>query len=459
MNILSKILAHKRTEVQARAARRPLARVRQDALSAPPPRGFAKALARPGLSVIAEIKRASPSAGKIADLDSALVAANYQAAGAACLSVLTDRQFFGGSDQDLVRARAACGLPVLRKDFVVDPWQIYESRALGADAVLVIMAAIGDPRSLLAAAAEAGIDALVEVHDRDELERALAAGADLIGINNRDLTTFTTDLATTEQLAPLALGRAIVVGESGVKDGADLARLAACGADAALVGETLARISGDIEAMAALIGPPLPRVKICGLSDPGDAAAAAAAGADYVGALLAPSRRQVSPELAREIFAAARQSRSVAVMVSPSGAEMEAALASTGADFIQAHDLTTPPPPRIFERVIPSFSLADGRLQPDPNLLPAGLIHIDSPAGGGSGRAWNYSSAARAAGGRNFLIAGGLDPRSVGDLVVRLRPFGVDVSSGVETNGSKDRTKIARFISNAKRAGGQVERC
>ena len=131
---------------------------------------------------------------------------------------------------------------------------------------------------------------------------------------------------------------------------------------------------------------------------------------------------------------------------------MEAALAATGADFIQAHDLSTPPPPQIFERVIPSFSIADGRLQPDPNPLPAGLIHIDSPAGGGSGRAWNHSSAVRAAGGRNFLIAGGLDPQNVGDLVVRLRPFGVDVSSGVETNGSKDQAKIARFISNAKRA-------
>ena len=219
MNILSKILAHKRTEVKARADRRPLAQVRQDALSAPPPRGFARALARPGLSVIAEFKRASPSAGKIADLDSALVAANYQAAGAACLSVLTDRRFFGGSDHDLVSARAACDLPVLRKDFVVDPWQIFEARALGADAVLVIMAAIDDPRPLLAAAAEVGIDALVEVHDRSELERALAVGAGLIGINNRDLSTFATDLATTEELAPLALGRALVVGESGVKDG------------------------------------------------------------------------------------------------------------------------------------------------------------------------------------------------------------------------------------------------
>ena len=452
MNILSKILAHKRTEVKARAERRPLAQIRQDALSAPPPRGFARALARPGLSVIAEFKRASPSAGKIADLDSALVAANYQAAGAACLSVLTDRRFFGGSDHDLVSARAACDLPVLRKDFVVDPWQIFEARALGADAVLVIMAAIDDPRPLLAAAAEVGIDALVEVHDRSELERALAVGAGLIGINNRDLSTFATDLATTEELAPLALGRALVVGESGVKDGTDLARLAACGADAALVGETLARISGDIDAMAALIGPPRPRVKICGISDPDDAAAAAGAGADYVGAILAPSRRRVSPELAREIFAAAGKSQSVAVMVAPSGAEMEAALAATGADFIQASDLSAPPPPQIFERVIPSFSIADGRLQPDPNPLPAGLIHIDSPAGGGSGRAWNHSSAVRAAGGRNFLIAGGLDPQSVGDLVVRLRPFGVDVSSGVETNGSKDQAKIARFISNAKRA-------
>ena len=452
MSVLQKILAHKRAELEWRAARVPLAQIRRRALSAPQPRGFAKALSGPGLSVIAEIKRASPSAGRIADLDPSAVAASYQSAGAAALSVLTDEKFFAGCDQDLVRARAACRLPVLRKDFVIDPWQVHEARALGADAVLVIMAATDDPGPLLAAAGELGMDVLVEVHDQSELDRALAAGAVLIGVNNRDLRTFRTDLAVTERLAPRIGGQAVLVAESGVKDEYDMARLAAAGADAVLVGETLARHSGEVDRMRALIKTPAPRVKICGISDPADAAAAAAAGADFIGAILARSRRQVSPGRAREIFSAAPNAKSVAVMVAAGAAEMAGALRQTGADYVQVHDLKHPPPAELAGRVIPTFRVGPGGLEPDLGVIDAGLVHVDSPAGGGSGEAWDWTLAPRLVGRRDYLLSGGLDPDNVAGAVLRLRPWGVDVSSGVETEGRKDHRKIATFIERAKRS-------
>ena len=453
MSVLQKILAHKRGELEQRAAKVPLARMRRRALARPEPRGFRRALSGPGLSVIAEIKRASPSAGRIADLDPTAAAAGYQSAGAAALSVLTDERFFAGCDRDLVRARAACDLPVLRKDFVVDPWQVHEARALGADAVLVIMAATNDPSPLLDAAGELGMDALVEVHDEAELERALSAGASLIGVNNRDLKTFHTDLAVTERLAPQIGGRAVLVAESGVKDKFDLARLSAVGADAVLVGETLARHSGDVKRMRSLIEAPSPRVKICGVSYPADAAAADAAGADFIGAILAPSRRRVSPERAREIFAAAPNANSVAVLVGAGPAEMAGALEETGADYVQVHDLENPPPSELAGRVIPTFKVGPGGLEPDLGPIGVGLVHVDSPGGGGSGQTWDWAQAPRLVGRRNYLLSGGLDPDNVAAAVLRLRPWGVDVSSGVETDGQKDRAKIGAFIKTAKRAG------
>ncbi len=453
MSVLQKILAHKRGELEQRAAKVPLARMRRRALAGPAARGFRRALSGPGLSVIAEIKRASPSAGRIADLDPTESAAGYQSAGAAALSVLTDEKFFAGCDRDLVQARAACNLPVLRKDFVVDPWQVHEARALGADAVLVIMAATNDPTPLLDAAGELGMDALVEVHDEAELERALAAGASLIGVNNRDLKTFHTDLAVTERLAPQIGGRAVLVAESGVKDKFDLARLSAAGADAVLVGETLARHSGDVKRMRALIKAPSPRVKICGVSRPADAAAADEAGADFIGAILARSRRRVSPDRAREIFSAAPNAKSVAVMVGAGPAEMAGALDATGADYVQVYDLENPPPAELAGRVIPTFKVGPAGLEPDLGPIDAGLVHVDSPGGGGSGQTWDWAKAPRLVGRRNYLLSGGLDPENVAAAVLRLRPWGVDVSSGVETDGQKDRRKISAFIASAKRAG------
>jgi indole-3-glycerol phosphate synthase len=253
-DILAEICAVKRDEVARRKAALPEAAVRALASEAPPVRPFAEALhaqvGRGRYGLIAEIKKASPSRGLIrGDFDPAALARAYQAGGAACLSVLTDTPYFQGSDEDLRRARAACDLPVLRKEFIVDLYQVAESRAIGADCILLIVAALeeGLLRDMAAAAAELGLDTLVEVHNRAELDRALRLQPRLIGINNRDLKSLKVDLHTTEQLAPLVPPGRIVVGESGIAEPADLDRLAAAGAGCFLVGESLMR-AGDVAA-------------------------------------------------------------------------------------------------------------------------------------------------------------------------------------------------------------------
>ena len=255
MSVLDRILGRKQAEV-AKLEREPGEEaLRRLAAQASAVREFGKAL-RMGIPprVIAEFKRASPSRGVIrADADPAAVARAYAAAGAAALSVLTDAEFFQGSLEDLRAARAACKLPVLRKDFLVDPIQVIEARAAGADAVLLIAAALDDARlrRMLAAACEQGVDALVEVHTREELERALATGAELLGINNRDLRDFHTDVAVTRELLPYT-GDCTVISESGLDDPAVLRALEAEGVHAFLVGEALMREGDPGEALRKL---------------------------------------------------------------------------------------------------------------------------------------------------------------------------------------------------------------
>lgn len=239
--ILDRIAATKREEVEALRPR--AAELEAAALEAEPPRDFAGALSRPGLvSVIAEVKRRSPGAGPIRpDLEPARVASRYQAGGAAALSVLTDRDYFGGSLDDLRTARAAVDLPVLRKDFLLDPLQVLEARAAGADAVLFIVRILEDARlaELLNMAESLGMSALVEAHDGRELQTALKAGARVVGINNRDLDTFTTRIDVTLDLLPDVPDDVVVVSESGIRSGDAVARLGGVGVDAVLVGEWL----------------------------------------------------------------------------------------------------------------------------------------------------------------------------------------------------------------------------
>lgn len=256
--ILDDILAHKRDEVAERKRATPATALRERPLYHEPRRGFRDALAgRPAPAVVAELKRASPSRGVIRSrYDPPAHARAYEAAGAAALSVLTDERFFQGHLDHLAAVRAAVALPCLRKDFLVDPYQVEEARAHGADAVLVIAAAGSAARrvDLLAAAATAGLDALVEVHDERELEWALAAGATLVGVNNRDLATFVTALETTERLAPLVPPGVLLVAESGIHSHADLRRMTAAGARAVLVGEAFMAAPDPGAALAELLG-------------------------------------------------------------------------------------------------------------------------------------------------------------------------------------------------------------
>jgi indole-3-glycerol phosphate synthase len=259
---LARICADTRAETARRQRETSLAALQaRIAATADAPRGFARALrqaaAAGGFSLIAEIKRASPSGGLIRpDFDPPALARAYMEGGATCLSVVTDTPHFQGDTAHLVAARAAVPLPVIRKDFILDPWQIYESRAMGADCVLLILAALDDARAidLEGAAADLGMDVLAEVHNREELDRALRLRTPLIGINNRNLKTLQTDLATTETLAAELPTDRFLVAESGIRTHADLTRLAAAGARAFLVGESLLRQADVTAATRALLG-------------------------------------------------------------------------------------------------------------------------------------------------------------------------------------------------------------
>ncbi|MDQ2893574.1 MAG: indole-3-glycerol phosphate synthase TrpC [Pseudomonadota bacterium] len=262
MNILTRIIQTKRAEVAARKASTSLSDLDRAIAAHTPPRGFRAALdtrrrSGSGHALIAEIKKASPSKGVIReDFDPPAHARAYQAGGAACLSILTDEQWFQGSDACLEAARAAVSLPVIRKDFMIDPWQIHESRSIGADAVLLIVAALGDARmaEMEAAAIECGMDVLVEVHDAGELDRALRLKTRLIGVNNRDLRDFTVDFQRTYDLVDKAPADCTFVAESGLTSRADLDAMAERGIHCFLIGEALMR-QRDIEAATrAMVG-------------------------------------------------------------------------------------------------------------------------------------------------------------------------------------------------------------
>jgi indole-3-glycerol phosphate synthase len=261
-DILARICSDKRAEVAVEKSRRGIDALRQEISGrVGPTRGFGFALkeaaAAGHYALITEIKKASPSSGLIRrDFDPVGLAKAYQAGGAACLSVLTERRHFMGEPSHLKAARAAVSLPVLRKDFIVDPWQVYESRAMGADCILLIMAAVTDAqaRELEQLAISLDLDVLVEVHNHDELDRALLLETSLIGINNRNLKTLETDLTTTVALGPLVPPDRFLIAESGIRDTADLRRLSAVGPQGYLVGESLMRQTDVAQAVRELLG-------------------------------------------------------------------------------------------------------------------------------------------------------------------------------------------------------------
>jgi indole-3-glycerol phosphate synthase len=255
--ILDTIVETKRREVAGRKAARPLVELERMIAGTPPTRDFAGAVRTGECAIIAEVKRRSPSRGLLrSDFDPVRIALEYESHGAAAVSVLTDETYFGGSDADLTAVKGAVGLPVLRKEFIIDPWQVCEARAIGADAILLIAAILtdGQLREYGKLAASLGLAALVEVHDRTELERGIAAGAEIVGVNNRDLRTFVTDIRTSMELATLIPKDRIAVSESGIRNRGEIEALSKAGIQAFLIGETLIAAPEIGPKLAELLG-------------------------------------------------------------------------------------------------------------------------------------------------------------------------------------------------------------
>ncbi|MCV0402959.1 MAG: tryptophan synthase subunit beta [Chloroflexi bacterium] len=490
--LLDELLVAARRRARADARITPLRELRREVERLPPARRFEATLRRAErVSLIAEAKRRSPSAGELrsAPGSSAVtdIARGYVAAGAAALSILTEPTRFGGSDDDLVAA-SRIGVPVLRKDFVVDRFGIWQARALGADAVLLIVRALpGDLLGeLIEEAGHAGLDALVEVHDGAELDRALAADATLIGVNARNLATLDVDLeASLPLLERAAQAGATVVAESGIAGPDDVERAAACGADAVLVGTSLLRDSDPAAAARRLVegaprrSPPpglpfLPRaaVKVCGTRTEAGVRAANAADTDFIGFVLDPrSPRSVEVDRATDLMAGAFGPRLVLVFRSPTADEVARALDRTGATGIQLAGFATPPPwlgdlvARI-ETVIGVLhrpeSVRAARAEAEA-WIGAGATDLllegaPAGAGGGSGGGAPVDIGRRLNRTVPAGIAGGLDPSSVARVVRDVRPALVDAASGLERNGSPDARRVAAFVRNARREPSGADR-
>jgi indole-3-glycerol phosphate synthase / phosphoribosylanthranilate isomerase len=479
--VLERILARTRETVQERRREMPLERLQRSAPTPTGRRSFAQAVGQPGrVNLIAEFKRRSPSRGVIReDLHPVNTAQAYEIGGAAALSILTEEQFFGGSLQDMSEARAATFLPTLRKDFVVDPYQVWEAWYAGADAVLLIVAALDDAElvRLLGVSAEVGLDALVEVHDRVELDRALRAGARLVGVNNRDLRTMEVSLETGLELAERIPDDVLAVAESGIRGPGELRMLREAGYDAFLVGEHLMLSPDPATAVEALIhDSSVPRwpgrhrarrrvaVKVCGITSVEDGLMAAAAGADAIGLVFWPrSPRAVDLERARAIAAALPPFvLRVGVFVDAAPDEIARAVAAAGLDVLQLHGEEPPEsldglPRRALKavRVGPGFQAADA-LRYEGRAAGI-LLDTRLPEGGppgGTGRTFDWRAVREVRDRVAWLaLAGGLDAENVSGAIAEVHPDAVDVSSGVEAApGRKDAARVRAFIEAVRKA-------
>ena len=471
--VLSRILTRTRERVAERRRDRPLDDHAALVAQATGRRPFGAALSRAGqVNVIGEFKRRSPSRGILReDLEPAQVAQAYEVGGAAALSVLTEEQFFAGSVEDLKEARQATLLPTLRKDFIVDPYQVWESLLIGADAVLLIVAAVNDVtlHHLAAAAQDARLEALFEVHDADDLQRALRLEPRIIGVNNRDLRTLAVDVQTSLELIDHIPEDVIAVAESGLRGAGEIRRLRDAGFDAFLVGEHLMLADDPGAALEQLVeGCMVPRapssrgsgrvaVKVCGVTSREDARAAVAAGADAIGFVFWPrSPRAVDADTARAIAAALPPFvLRVGVFVAAPNEEIRRVADEVGLDMVQLHGSEAPEavaaaPRRAVKavRVGPGFRVEDA-LRYDG--AAAGLLvdtRVDGGLPGGTGRSFDWSLVRPLREGTSFLVlAGGLTPDNVGAAIAAVRPDAVDVSTGVESApGRKDPAKMRAFV-------------
>ena len=450
-DILGEIVARKRLDVAARLDGVTLADLRSRA--EPTTRSLRAALARPGARFIMAVKRSSPSEGVLrAAADPAELGRAYTGA-ADAISVLVDTPYFGGSYRDLAAVRAAFDGPILAKDFVVDPRQVPEARAHGADAVLVMLSVVDDDqaRDVMAEAAALGMDVLVEAHDADELGRAVALGAALIGINNRDLRTLKVDLAVTERLAHLVPSDRLLVSESGIASRADVQRLAAH-ADAFLVGSSLMKADSPAQAARALA---FGRVKVCGLTRREDTQAAAAAGASHAGFIMVPGTpRAVTVAEARPLSEAARDAGLRTVGVFRNEKLMQVALAAQelGLDAVQLHGDEDLGYIEGLRNILPQHVEIWGASGVDEAVRPrlgADRLLFDTARdgqSGGTGRTFDWTRVAARGDLPHALLAGGLDPANAG-RAAQLGAYALDVSSGVEAApGRKDPAKLTAFF-------------
>ncbi len=448
-DVLTEIVARKRTDVAARLAGQTLESLRERAR--PTALSLRAALARPGARFVMEVKKASPSAGALATIDAATQARAY--AGAAdAISVLTDTPFFGGSLDDLREVRAAFDGPVLAKDFVIDPRQIVEARIAGADAVLVMLSVLDDAaaRTMLAEAGRLNMDALVEAHDEGEVRRAVALGAPLIGINNRDLKTLEVDLATTERLAALVPADRILVAESGISTRADVARLAPY-ADAFLVGSALMRAADPAAAARALA---FGRVKICGVTNGADAALAARAGASWIGLVMVPGTpRAIDLATASLIAVAARGVAKVCVFRDAEATAVADAARRLGLAAVQLHGGENTEYIRALRGLLPEgveiwAAGAVGETVPAPREGSDRTLFDTSVGGrgGGTGIAFDWERVRARPELEHSLVAGGLNPGNAA-RAARLGAYGLDIGSGVEAApGRKDPALVAALF-------------
>ncbi|MCL6521774.1 MAG: hypothetical protein K6U79_05290 [Firmicutes bacterium] len=473
--ILDAIVEAKRRELES--ARAELTRPPAAGLPSRPRLSLERALrrrAREGrIGLIAECKRRSPSAGAIAPIpEPARLARAYVEGGAAAISVLTDRSFFGGDAADLEAVREAVAVPVLRKDFLIDPSQVAESAALGADAVLLIARLFPSPEKLggmLEEAERAGLEALVEAHDEEEAFRAASLGARLIGVNNRDLDTFQVELGRAEQVARRlraegGRGRPdlLLVAESGYRRPEELLPAVRTGVDAVLVGEALVRAGDPAALAAAFSGLARPaaggatvgvRVKICGLDSLEATRAAVAAGAQAVGWILLPGRRRSvdAADAARWAREVPPEVLRVGVFARQAPEQVAQAARRCRLDAVQLHGGEDAEYVRRLRRLLPDVELIRAVASPGEARGEADHWLLD-PGEGGSGREVPEEAAlAFRARGEDWWLAGGLTPENVAERLERYRPAGVDVSSGVERSGRKDPGRIRAFVDAVRR--------
>jgi indole-3-glycerol phosphate synthase/phosphoribosylanthranilate isomerase len=446
-SVLDAIVARKRSDVAARLSGQSLGDLR--ARAAPTSRSLAAALACAGARFIMEVKRSSPSQGLLrADADPAALARAY-APVADAISVLVDTPYFGGSYDDLAAVRAAFDGPILAKDFVIDPRQVPEARRHGADAVLVMLSVLSDrdAREIIAEADRLRMDVLVEAHDETEVRRAVALGAPLIGINNRDLKTLRVDLATTERLARLVPPDRLLVSESGIASRADVQRLAPH-AEAFLVGSSLMKAPNPGEAARALA---YGRVKVCGLTRLEDVARAAASGATHAGFVFVPGTpRAVTPEGAQFLAEQARAGGIRPVGVFRNERLMDVARTALDLDLaaVQLHGQEDRQYLHGLRNLLPPEVEIWAACSVGPNMAErhgADRILFDSGSGG-TGRTFDWSRVAARPDLAHAFVAGGLNPGNA-RAAARLGAYGLDVGSGVEAApGRKDPQRLAAFF-------------